>query len=338
MRYGFTFWFNMVDLLVVIRMGMLVRAYDPEPGTDPWQAFFASLCTTLAGWMRLGAQFYEFSLIPDVKGRDANWFEIWNYWINITAYIQTATGFVRYAYTKFPGNAPLAVALIAKTAVDTIGDLFSGVSTCAQPGYELANPPKIQIERPPNGQPVMLPVGTTWQPYEMDYITVEGGFPTYSWTTAGTDDPDSPPNGLQDGLYLETADEGAYGAKKVRVAGWLDDIRAVHGQMLMEDNYGPGLTDSFTYYIGANVSPGNLPPSTFTCDRTSGYAPLTVQFQDTVAEPVEWFWDFGDGKTSSDRNPAHVFEVGGRYTVTHRVYSSLGYWGPPRTTEILVEE
>ena len=245
-RYGFTFWFNMADLLVAIRMGMMVRAYDPEPGADPWQAFYASLCTTLAGWMRLGAQFWEFSLIPDVKGRDANWYEIWNYWINITAYIQTATGFVRYAYTKFPGNAPLAVALIAKTAVDTIGDLFSGVSTCVQPAMELANPPKIQIERPPNGQPVMLPVGTQWQPYEMDYITVEGGFPTYSWTTAGTDDPDSPPSGLQDGLYLETADEGAYGSKRVRVAGWLDDIRAAHGQLLMQDNYGPALTDSFT--------------------------------------------------------------------------------------------
>jgi len=38
-------------------------------------------------------------------------------------------------------------------------------------------------------------------------------------------------------------------------------------------------------------------------------------------------WDFGDGKTSTERNPVHVYEDGGYYTVTLKVQGASGTVG-----------
>ena len=47
---------------------------------------------------------------------------------------------------------------------------------------------------------------------------------------------------------------------------------------------------------------------------------LSIQFQDAsffFSAPVEsWSWDFGDGNTSTEQNPLHVYEALGDYTVT----------------------
>jgi PGF-pre-PGF domain-containing protein len=48
----------------------------------------------------------------------------------------------------------------------------------------------------------------------------------------------------------------------------------------------------------------------------TGTAPLTVQFSDTSAGgPVAWLWSFGDGGTSTDRNPIHTYSGIGTFTV-----------------------
>jgi serine/threonine protein kinase len=50
----------------------------------------------------------------------------------------------------------------------------------------------------------------------------------------------------------------------------------------------------------------------FTADMTSGDAPLTVRFTDmSTGNPTSWSWDFGDGSTSTDRNPTHTYECFG---------------------------
>jgi len=48
-------------------------------------------------------------------------------------------------------------------------------------------------------------------------------------------------------------------------------------------------------------------------DLTVGSVPLTVDFWDNSVVATEWFWDFGDGYTSADRNPSHVYEDAGTY-------------------------
>jgi PKD repeat protein len=54
-------------------------------------------------------------------------------------------------------------------------------------------------------------------------------------------------------------------------------------------------------------------------NRTAGKSPLAVSFTDLSAgDPLSFFWHFGDGFTSTDRNPVHVYQVPGMYTVTLR--------------------
>jgi glucose/arabinose dehydrogenase/PKD repeat protein len=57
-----------------------------------------------------------------------------------------------------------------------------------------------------------------------------------------------------------------------------------------------------------------------TASPTSGSLPLTVNFSSTgssdpESQPLSYLWDFGDGTTSTDANPAHVYTVAGMYTV-----------------------
>ena len=54
---------------------------------------------------------------------------------------------------------------------------------------------------------------------------------------------------------------------------------------------------------------------------TIGYAPLTVQFEDrSDGSPTSWSWTFGDGGTSTDKNPEHIYTSPGTYTVTLTIY------------------
>jgi len=59
------------------------------------------------------------------------------------------------------------------------------------------------------------------------------------------------------------------------------------------------------------------PVAAFAAAPLAGSAPLTVRFTDTSAgEPESWLWSFGDGTTSTEQNPAHVYHAGGNHTVT----------------------
>lgn len=59
-----------------------------------------------------------------------------------------------------------------------------------------------------------------------------------------------------------------------------------------------------------------------------GSSPLTVTFQSFSTGPiVKYFWDFGDGNTSSEKNPVHTYYKEGSYTVELNVVGSLGGQG-----------
>lgn len=58
------------------------------------------------------------------------------------------------------------------------------------------------------------------------------------------------------------------------------------------------------------------PVSSFSGLPISGEAPLSVQFTDSsINTPVEWLWTFGDGETSTEQNPLHVYADAGIYDV-----------------------
>jgi len=67
------------------------------------------------------------------------------------------------------------------------------------------------------------------------------------------------------------------------------------------------------------------PTADFIADETSGFAPLEVNFTDeSTGNPTSWLWDFGDGNTSDEQNPSHVYATAGNFTVKLTVSNNAG--------------
>jgi PKD repeat protein len=63
----------------------------------------------------------------------------------------------------------------------------------------------------------------------------------------------------------------------------------------------------------------------FTSNVTTGTVPLSIEFTDSSTNnPVAWFWDFGDGGTSTEQNPIHTYISEGIFTVSLNATNSGG--------------
>jgi PKD repeat protein len=90
-----------------------------------------------------------------------------------------------------------------------------------------------------------------------------------------------------------------------------------------------------------NFSATIVPPpvADFAGLPTSGNYPLTVNFTDQSAEDVSnWNWDFGDGQTSTAKNPTHQYRWGGLYTVSLTVTGPGGEDTEVKNNYIIVAE
>ncbi|KKH45874.1 hypothetical protein EO93_05485 [Methanosarcina sp. 1.H.A.2.2] len=67
-----------------------------------------------------------------------------------------------------------------------------------------------------------------------------------------------------------------------------------------------------------------LPVANFKANTTSGNAPLSVLFTDLSQDATSRTWDFGDGVTSTERNPTHSYSLAGTYTVNLKVSNQNG--------------
>jgi len=66
-------------------------------------------------------------------------------------------------------------------------------------------------------------------------------------------------------------------------------------------------------------------PVEFSATPTTGPIPLEVQFTDeTPVDFSSWSWDFGDGSTSSEQNPTHIYNGPGPFTVSLTISSLSG--------------
>ncbi len=77
-----------------------------------------------------------------------------------------------------------------------------------------------------------------------------------------------------------------------------------------------GATSFDTVQIIVTPPSVNQPPSvTISANLTSGTEPLKVYFTASASDPdgeiVSYYWDFGDGKTSTQKNPTHTFYATG---------------------------
>ena len=74
-----------------------------------------------------------------------------------------------------------------------------------------------------------------------------------------------------------------------------------------------------TANIGTNTS---LQSNFFTFPSpASGYVPFTVNFTYNGYGAVSYLWDFGDGTTSTDQNPVHIYNDMGTYNVSLTINS-----------------
>ncbi len=99
----------------------------------------------------------------------------------------------------------------------------------------------------------------------------------------------------------------------------------------------PGVTTNFVLEVSdttgcpnskdsvlVTVSPN--PTVSFDVTPYSGCDPLTVVFTD-MSMPISidtWYWDFGDGNTSTDANPIYTYTTPGQYDITHQVVTDDG--------------
>jgi S-layer protein (TIGR01567 family) len=67
-----------------------------------------------------------------------------------------------------------------------------------------------------------------------------------------------------------------------------------------------------------------LPVADFSSNTTGGYSPLFVQFSDLSQNIAARNWAFGDGTTSTEQNPMHIYSVIGTYTVNLTVINGNG--------------
>jgi PKD repeat protein len=65
---------------------------------------------------------------------------------------------------------------------------------------------------------------------------------------------------------------------------------------------GCSATEIKNNYVTVNRAVAN-----FTFTQTSHCLPITVNYQDNSVNAVSWFWEFGDGNTSTLQNPTHTF-------------------------------
>lgn len=66
------------------------------------------------------------------------------------------------------------------------------------------------------------------------------------------------------------------------------------------------------------------PIANFTADVTQSCTGL-IRFTDqSTNAPTSWLWNFGDGQTSTQQNPLHLFSTNGTYTVTLTATNSYG--------------
>lgn len=86
-----------------------------------------------------------------------------------------------------------------------------------------------------------------------------------------------------------------------------------------------------------NVSAPLVPTAYFTAAPLSGKHPLTVSFINNSKNATNYQWTFGDGKTSTLKNPNHIYNSPGVYTISLTAISLAGSAKFVRTRYIFVK-
>ena len=90
--------------------------------------------------------------------------------------------------------------------------------------------------------------------------------------------------------------------------------------------------------------PEVIPPvASFSADINTGVVPFIIQFDSSLSNEngggaLSYLWDFGDGTTSTQANPAKVYDRSGNYTITLSVANANGQASLTKNGYITAEE
>jgi|GEM_PF-2095949 len=141
------------------------------------------------------------------------------------------------------------------------------------------------------------------------YVVGTAGAPLYDWN----------------GTY---ADSRVQAISHYKNNGYvLGEVDGADVTLTFKQRTAPGVyeeTDDVYNYRTAKA----LPIARFSATETSGKVPLQVFFADESLQGAGaisgWLWDFGDGTTSTEQNPEHLYTDYGTYTVTLTVSNEYG--------------
>lgn len=82
-----------------------------------------------------------------------------------------------------------------------------------------------------------------------------------------------------------------------------------------------GCFDTIVYHDMIHVS---KPVADFFSPSLAGCSPTQISFVNTTTDATQFNWEFGDGGTSSNINPQHIYNIPGTYTITLTATNSYG--------------
>ena len=87
----------------------------------------------------------------------------------------------------------------------------------------------------------------------------------------------------------------------------------------------------------ALINTGVVPDAEFIAETRQGDPPLSVRFRDfSAGRPLAWLWDFGDGTTSTQKDPVHTYTKEGYYTTSLHIANAFGSDSLTRPDHIMV--
>jgi len=113
---------------------------------------------------------------------------------------------------------------------------------------------------------------------------------------------------------------GGSNSNRQRISFTEEEIQQIQDFYVKVDSFGDcpyGLIPESNEMNNVKMAQATFLMAQFTATPTSGPAPLMVNFADqSIGDITSWHWDFGDGNTSSTRNPLHTYERTDTYTVS----------------------